>query len=721
MLFQRNPRGHKTSDTANCTCTGVVWEDGEEVKKTRREGNRDTLSSLTIQRTTSHAPGMRNNVRGKVNMRTVWNICKMVPMLPIVILCVIPIALCQTSAPRVSHGIVIAVVTICLVETVVGMIRDIREGHVGLDILAVIALISTLAVREYWAAWVVVLMVYSGSAIENYAESAAKSNLSKLMEAAPTVAHIAADETGHDWEDKTVDDVQIGDTLVVRPGETVPVDGMLLDGEATLDLSQVNGEPVPRTIYSGQKVLSGSINGDAMFRLRATEVACDSQYQRILEMVMSAQSSRPAVVKTADLLAVPFTVISLAIAGVAWFVAQTPVRFAQVLVLATPCPLLIAAPVAYLAGTGRLARNGILIKSQEILVSHVFFDKTGTLTSKQPQVIRLDRPDSTRILDKLDMSDSAIIALAGLIENYSVHILAPGIVAAGEKEYKKHPDIRREVSEVREESGQGIEGVVSGHTVRVGRFGYVMEVVDDDVVIGKVRPADPSELFDELSDDCMGTFIAIDGQIAARIVLRDLPRPNSAAALDELRRLGVKRLTMLTGDKPTAAKKIAAQVGIDDVRYELLPGEKADAVKEARKEIPNKTPWWDRLLMKYVGESMTRTVTMMVGDGVNDAPVLASADIGMAMTDGTSTAASESAQVVIMNDNIEMVPRAILVARQTKRVMLQAVFVGLGLAIVGMVCAAFNLIPAVIGAILQEGIDVVSITWALTALIDRKK
>ena len=178
---------------------------------------------------------------------------------------------------------------------------------------------------------------------------------------------------------------------------------------------------------------------------------------------------------------------------------------------------------------------------------------------------------------------------------------------------------------------------------------------------------------------------------------------------------------MLTGDKPTAAKKIAAQVGIDDVRYELLPGEKADAVKEARKEIPNKTPWWDRLLMKYVGESMTRTVTMMVGDGVNDAPVLASADIGMAMTDGTSTAASESAQVVIMNDNIEMVPRAILVARQTKRVMLQAVFVGLGLAIVGMVCAAFNLIPAVIGAILQEGIDVVSITWALTALIDRKK
>lgn len=659
-------------------------------------------------------------------MKPVWNICKQVPMLPVVILSAIPIALCWTPYPRVSHLIVIAIVAICLTETVIGMIHDIREGHVGLDVLAVIALISTLAVREYWAAWVVVLMVYSGEAIENYAQNKAQSNLSKLMEAAPTIAHIASDDAGHDWTDKSVDEVKIGDLLVVRPGETVPVDGMLIDGEATLDMSQVNGEPVPRTVYSGQKVLSGSINGDAMFRLRATEEARDSQYQRIIEMVMSAQSSRPAVVKTADLLAVPFTVISLIIAGVAWFVAQTPVRFAQVLVLATPCPLLIAAPVAYLAGTGRLARNGILIKSQEVLetlgrVSHVFFDKTGTLTSKQPQVIRLDRPDRSRILDKLDMSDSAITVVAGLIENYSVHILAPGIVAAGEKEFRKHPDIRRDVEDVHEASGKGIEGIVSGHRVRVGRFAYVMEVVDDDVLVGKVRPTDPGELFEPLPDDCMGTFIAIDGQIAARIVLRDLPRPNSAKALNELRSIGVKRLTMLTGDKPVAAKTVAKQVGIDDVRYELLPQEKADAVKQARDEMPNKQPWWDRLMMKYVGESMTRTVTMMVGDGVNDAPVLASADIGMAMTGGTSTAASQSAQVVIMNDNIEMVPRAIIIARQTKRVMLQAVCIGLGLAIIGMICAACNLIPAVIGAILQEAIDVISIVWALTALADRKK
>lgn len=659
-------------------------------------------------------------------MKPVWNICKQVPMLPVVILSAIPIALCWTPYPRVSHLIVIAIVAICLTETVIGMIRDIREGHVGLDVLAVIALISTLAVREYWAAWVVVLMVYSGEAIENYAQNKAQSNLSKLMEAAPTIAHIASDDAGHDWTDKSVDEVRVGDLLVVRPGETVPVDGMLIDGEATLDMSQVNGEPVPRTVYSGQKVLSGSINGDAMFRLRATEEARDSQYQRIIEMVMSAQSSRPAVVKTADLLAVPFTVISLIIAGVAWFVAQTPVRFAQVLVLATPCPLLIAAPVAYLAGTGRLARTGILIKSQEVLetlgrVSHVFFDKTGTLTSKQPQVIRLDRPDRSRILDKLDMSDSAITVVAGLIENYSVHILAPGIVAAGEKEFRKHPDIRRDVEDVHEASGKGIEGIVSGHRVRVGRFPYVMEVVDDDVLVGKVRPTDPGELFEPLPDDCMGTFIAIDGQIAARIVLRDLPRPNSAKALNELRSIGVKRLTMLTGDKPVAAKTVAKQVGIDDVRYELLPQEKADAVKQARDEMPNKQPWWDRLMMKYVGESMTRTVTMMVGDGVNDAPVLASADIGMAMTGGTSTAASQSAQVVIMNDNIEMVPRAIIIARQTKRVMLQAVCIGLGLAIIGMICAACNLIPAVIGAILQEAIDVISIVWALTALADRKK
>lgn len=797
-----------------------------------------------------------------------WRLCKQVPLLPITILAAIPLALLgewkpwgeaawdswisqvgvdglSAFNPGVGQWIVIALVAYTIVVTVRGMIDDLRHGHVGVDLLAVVAIASTVAVQEYWAAWAVVLMISSGEAIEEFAQSKAESNLTALIDAAPRTAHVVVlpgmrghvhasgsehtadvtadgfravrvsdsgetdnqdgekrafssespetdtkgasqtyDAAGERFETVPVDQVQLGDVILVLPGETVPVDGELLSGVATLDLSNINGEPVPREVYAGARVMSGAVNGSTTLTMRATQLAQDSQYQKILELVSSAQESRPAVVKTADMLAVPFTVLSLAIAGIAWAISGLPLRFAQVLVLATPCPLLIAAPVAYVAGTGRLAKAGILIKAQDVLenlgrVSHIFFDKTGTLTVKQPQVVRVEKPFET----SSPFNEDHILMMASVVEGYSVHILSKGIAAAGRKAmddlYARYaagqrlcverdlPGHGRDypvVKNIVEESGKGISGEVNGHQVRVGRFAYVTAdesgftpvlhmpdatyYVSDSAESDTMgvrngvpndaqpaaapstsasvatqsaarKPETANSLFAPLAPDEMAAYVAIDGRLAARIVLRDVPRENAKRSLARLHELGVKELSMLTGDKAASARIIANEVGIDDVQSELFPEDKVAAVKSATESKHQKLSLWNRIKQRVTGESKNRQITMMVGDGVNDAPVLAVADIGMAMTDGTSTAASESAQVVIMNDDIASVPRAIAIARRTKKVMLQAVLIGLGLAIIGMIAAAFNLIPVVVGAFMQEAIDVVSILWALTVLFDR--
>lgn len=799
-----------------------------------------------------------------------WRLCRQVPLLPITILAAIPLALLgewrpwgeaawvshdlhagfgwlSAFNPGVGQWIVIALVAYTIVVTVRGMIDDLRHGHVGVDLLAVVAIASTVAVQEYWAAWAVVLMISSGEAIEEFAQSKAESNLTALIDAAPRTAHVVAlpgvrghvhatgsehtadvtadgfravrmsdsaetdnqdggkhdyvsespesdtkdasqtyDAAGERFETVPVDQVRLGDVILVLPGETVPVDGELLSGVATLDLSNINGEPVPREVYAGARVMSGAVNGSTTLTMRATQLAQDSQYQKILELVSSAQESRPAVVKTADMLAVPFTVLSLAIAGIAWAVSGLPLRFAQVLVLATPCPLLIAAPVAYVAGTGRLAKAGILIKAQDVLenlgrVSHIFFDKTGTLTVKQPQVVRVEKPFET----SSPFNEDHILMMAGVVESYSVHILSKGIAAAGRKAmddlYARYTSGQRLCAErdlsghgrdypvvknIVEDSGKGVSGEVNGHRVRVGRFAYVTadesgftpvlhasgerymsdspesdtlgvrDGMSDDAQSTVVTPfitpsAEASQttpvrksetansLFASLAPDEMAAYVAIDGKLAARIVLRDVPRANAKRSLARLHELGIKELSMLTGDKAASARIIANEVGIDDVQSELFPEDKVAAVKNATESTHQNQSMPARIMRRITGESRNRQVTMMVGDGVNDAPVLAVADIGMAMTDGTSTAASESAQVVIMNDDIASVPRAIAIARRTKNVMLQAVLIGLSLAIIGMVAAAFNLIPVVVGAFMQEVIDVVSILWALTVLFDR--
>ncbi|WEV73969.1 HAD-IC family P-type ATPase [Bifidobacterium sp. ESL0798] len=891
-------------------------------------------------------------------IRKAAGICRQVPMLPITIVAAVFVALFWNYRPwlggfgalkignfvaappavgawhvgpfafnpSVGQLIVVLLVAYSVFDSICGMIASLKAGHVGIDVLAILALLSTLGVQEYWAAWAVVLMIWSGEAIEEFAQTKAESNLSALVAAAPQMAHISdlpgvhtatdskdsavygetskpnGDIAGkhlaalfsntdrrltdgfratlatalprgdaRDLEDNLcminaddcncelssvakdnaadvprnsrrvraqpagslarhtfiggslarssqaaealesqaaqnahfhtvpVDQVALGDVLVVLPGETIPVDGKLLSGTATLDLSAINGEPLPRTVFAGARVMSGAINGSTMIVMRATQLAQDSQYQQTMQLVDSARASRAPVVKTADVLAVPFTIISLVIGVAAWIASGTPERFAQVLVLATPCPLLIAAPVAYMAGTGRLAKAGILTKTQEVLenlgkVSHIFFDKTGTLTVTRPQVVRVDVPEAARkrlpevlglakgsadsqrdddivgtdesvtsINSRNGHSESSnvmqireiIVELAAVVETYSVHILAQGIVAAGAAASKKLHNGRTAfpvVKDVHEDAGSGVRGMVEGHMVRVGRLSFVMNVRKDNETDGRprngeaprndarcqkemvknsvvsdtsnsvllVNEAFPSSQFKPRAADEMVAYVSVDGLLAARIVLRDVPRDNARESLRRLRSLGVGAVTMLTGDSRSSADVIASEVGIDDVRADLLPQDKVAAVKAVSHETLSHSSKIETLLDRLSGQPKPRPISVMVGDGVNDAPVLAAADIGIAMTDGTSTAASQTAQVVIMNDDIADVPRAVAIARQTKRTMLQAVVTGLGLALVCMVAAAFNLIPVVVGAFTQEAIDVVSILWALTALRDRK-
>ncbi|MFU0569894.1 heavy metal translocating P-type ATPase [Gardnerella vaginalis] len=645
------------------------------------------------------------------------------------------------------------------------MIKHLLHGTLGIDLLAFVALLATLCIGEFWASYLIVVMVFTGDAIEDFAHMKAQRNLSLLVSASPQTAHlmtlpgivcgesceqcalldhshfrkvsnessIGALQEPKDFTNcesckkcnnnskecpilqdvksssqlqryKTVpvEDLKIGNVIVVLPGETVPVDGELLSGSAVLDTSAINGESVPREVFAGASVLSGCVNGGVVLIMRVTKLSEHSQYQKIMQLVESARSSKAAVVRFADMLSVPFTVLSFLIAGFAWGFSGDVLRFAQVLVLATPCPLLIAVPVACMAGTGRLAKLGIVVKSQDVLeqlsrVTDVFFDKTGTLTVKQPQVVNVEVIDTTQKANR-------IVMLAGVLETYSQHILSGGIAKAGSVLWERtHPSSTPQLPSVREypvvhsvkeTAGQGIQGVVDGILVRVGRHKYVTEQ-NTNQTIGK-----------SLAADEMATYVSFDGVLVGRIVLKDVPRDNAKSTIDALRTLGARSISILTGDSLQAATTIGKSVGIDTIYADLLPQDKLAHVK---KEIYGSSK-----------NKKNSTVTMMVGDGVNDAPVLAAADIGVAVTDGTDTAASECAQVVIMNNDISSVASAIRVAKHTKRVMVQSVLMGIGLAIISMLFAAFGFIPAVIGAMMQEAIDVVAIMWALTALRERE-
>ena len=551
-----------------------------------------------------------------------------------------------------------------------GMIADLRAGSYGVDILAVTAIVSTVLVGEYWAALVVCLMLSGGEALEDYAAGRARRELSALLERAPQVGHrLLPDGT---VADVPVTELVVGEEVLVKPHELVPVDGVLLSDDATFDESSLTGESLPVDRRRGDDLLSGSVNGGEAVRVRVRAAAADSQYQRIVELVREAQDSKAPFVRLADRVAVPFTAVAFLIAGLAWALSGEATRFAEVLVVATPCPLIIAAPVAFMAGMSRSARNGVIVKGGGTLeqlsrVRTVAFDKTGTLTYGTPRVARVDVADG--------LSSDELLSLAAAVEQYSSHPLAAAIVKAARDRRLPVPA----ASDVEEVTGHGVRAVVGGHAVVVGKATFV----GAEVTGVREVPLEPGQT---------GVHVGVSGRYAGVVALADETRAETAQTLAGLHRAGVRTTMMLTGDAEPTARHIAAEIGIDDVRAGLLPEDKVGALR-----------------------AVTARPVMMVGDGVNDAPVLAVADVGVAMGAKGSTAASESADVVVMLDDLYRTVRAVQIGRRTMRVAWQAIGIGVGLSVALMLVAAAGLLPAIVGAWMQEVVDLTCILWALLA------
>lgn len=552
------------------------------------------------------------------------------------------------------------------------MIKTLRSGSYGVDLLAITAVAATLAVGQYWAAMIVLIMLVGGDSLEDYASKKAHTELKALLDNSPQTAHkVVADKL----IDIKVDEANIGDQLVVKPGETVPVDGHIIKGSSMFDESSLTGESRPITKNVSDTVYSGSINGDSAITMTVDKLAKDSQYQRLIQLVKQADSTPAHFVRMADRYAVPFTGIAFVIAGIAWFVSKDPVRFAEVLVVASPCPLILAAPVALVSGMSRSSRNGIVVKTGSVLekmatAKTAAFDKTGTITSGRLFVDQIKPVAGT--------TKEELLSYAASAEQSSGHILARSLLNYA----VKHDVNLLEVQQLSEVTGNGVTAQIAGQTIKVGKASFVA----------------PTAQVAETTQTCV--YISLNDQYIGTITFIDKLRLEAAQTMQTLRDHGVKHLMMLTGDQQAIAQTIAKEVGIDDVRAKLLPEEKIKALKA----VPE-------------GEHPV----IMVGDGVNDAPSLTVADVGIAMGAHGATAASESADVVILKDDLLKVAKAVEIAQDTLRIARQAVLIGIFICVFLMLVASTGLIPAIVGAMFQEVIDTVSILWGLRARYSHEK
>lgn len=571
---------------------------------------------------------------------------------------------------RLAFWLVAIVGGIMTVTMLIGMIETLRSGKYGVDILAITAIVATLLVGEYWASLMVLIMLTGGDSLEDYASHQASRELRSLLDNSPQTAHRIK---GEEITDLAVEEVEVGDLILVKPGELVPVDGRVVEGESFVDESSLTGESKPIEKKQDDELMSGSINGDAALRFKVTKAAKDSQYQTLVKLVKESEAKPAHFVRLADRYAVPFTIIAYVIGGVAWFVSKDPVRFAEVLVVASPCPLILAAPVALVAGMSRSSRNGIVVKTGTTIeklanAKSIAFDKTGTLTEGKLSVEDIK-------VDSDHFSKEELITYAASGEQESSHILARSLVAfAKEKKIDLFP-----VTELEEITGQGIQAKVNSKNIRVGKASFAGSPI-------------------ELTNEHTAVYVSIDNQYIGYITFTDIVRKESADTIKALNGLGIKKTIMLTGDHQSIANQIAHEVGISEVHAECLPEEKINVLKTLNDgDRPG----------------------IMVGDGVNDAPALAVADVGIAMGAHGSTAASESADAVILKDDLSRVSEAVRLSQDTMRIARQSVLIGLVICIILMLIASTGVIPALLGAALQEVIDTVSILSALRARKDR--
>ncbi|WP_285016167.1 heavy metal translocating P-type ATPase [Lactococcus garvieae] len=567
------------------------------------------------------------------------------------------------NAPLVARFIITVAGGILALSMFIEMIKTLRKGNYGVDLLAITAIIATLLVGEYWASLIIILMLVGGETLEDYAAGRANRELSALLQKTPDIAHVMQEGKAVDMD---LDDVEIGAHLLIKPMEVIPIDGVLLSEAAILDESSITGETKPNELQQGDEILSGAINGSSSIEIRTSVAASESQFQKIVALVRQAEATPANFVRLADRYAVPFTIMAYIIAAVAYFISGDPVRIAEVLVVASPCPLILAAPIAFVSGMSRSSKNGFLIKNGTIIeklatAKAIFFDKTGTITDGKIEV--------DAIVPAEGVSQEELLKMVYTIEKSSNHILAKAVSS-----YAESHDVQGlELESLSEVAGLGVTGQINGQLIKIGRANFV----------GAPDGLDFETAF----------YVSRDGQYIGAVTFSGTLRANAPAVIKDLRDAGFESITMLTGDNARVADKIAAQVGITEVYSSMLPEEKLAKI-----------------------QASTIHPTIMVGDGVNDAPALTLADVGISIGTGNNTVASEAADIVLLKNDLSSVTKAVHISRDTLTIAKQAVLIGIIICVILMLIAATGLIPAIVGALFQEVIDVVSILYALRAL-----
>lgn len=572
---------------------------------------------------------------------------------------------------------------IFVVITVVSMIKDLIKGHVGLDILALTSIISTLFVNDtingitiegYWACLMIMIMMASGQALESFSSRKANKELTELINKTPKVVHLLTD-SGY-CMDIDIKEAKIGDLFLIKPNETVPLDSTIIDGNSPFNMSSLTGESIPESKKVGDKILSGFINGDSPIIARVDKKDADSQYQTIVKLAKEVDKKPSKFVKMTDKLAIPFTIVSYLLAGLGWLIAYITnpsislmdgfTRFVEVLVVASPCPLLLAAPIAMISGISQAYKKNILIKDpiafEKLANTKTFaFDKTGTLTIGKPSISKIETID--------DYSKDDLLLYMASLEINSNHIFAKSII-----ESSNQTNLLK-ASDIKEYPGKGVEGFIDGVKYKVGNRSFVS--LDDNI---------------EKGETLVG--LSVNDNPVGYIIFRDKLKKDTKEALSSLRNLNVNKIIMLTGDNEKTASRIAKEARIDKYYSSLSPQDKLNIITSASDD--------DRPIA-------------MVGDGINDTPCLANADVGIAMQSGNDGAISEVSDIIILNDSIDSIVLAKKISIHTLKIGRQAVLIGITTCIILMIVAAFGVLPAIIGAICQEGIDLISILWALKA------
>jgi len=599
-------------------------------------------------------------------------------LLPAVALIAIALTLALPHMPTSSVWSTILPTTALVLlgaPTVGRTVQRVRVGQFATDLVASLAILGALAFGEPLAGLIVVLMQTGGEALERYAQGRASRALHELEQAAPRRAHVIR---GVLITDIAATDIVVGDSVLIRPGEMVPCDGLVVEGRSHVDTSQLTGEPIPRTVLPGAPVMSGSLNVDGALTVRATAEARTSQYARIVQLVREAQASKAPLQRLADRYAVWFTPLIVLVCAVTFLLTRDVQRVLAVLMIATPCPLILAAPVAFIGGINLAARRRIIIRSgaaleQAAAVSTVVFDKTGTITIGVPAV--------SAVAAEPGIDRRELLRLAASVEHKSGHLLARAVVSAAES-----AGIGISVAEdVTEASGEGVTGVVDGRQVMIGARAFVA-ARHPDAIAGFTS---------EVAGSGLRAYVLVDGKPAGVIEFADRVRPEIASVLAELRHEGVRRMLLLSGDSIRHTNAVAAEVGIPEAHGELLPADKVDIVRSL--------------------VSMDTGNVLMLGDGTNDAPALGTAHVGVAMAGHGGGITAEAADIVLLADEPRGVVEAIRIGRRTMRIARQSIIVGLGLSGIGMVLASVGLISPIAAALLQEGVDIAVIVNALRA------